>query len=773
MATVCKCASAVCLIFLVASRMSFAQNTTGTIVGTVTDPSGAAISAADVTVTNIDTQVQHKIATDSSGNYVAALLPVGKYSIAVEAKGFKKEVRQGIVLNVNDKLTINLVMQVGQTSQILNVEASPIQVQLQQGSEQSTTITGTQIRELALVTRNYEQLISLMPGVTSASVDQLYVGTSLPSGQTATIPFSINGTRNSMSAYLVDGADIVDRGSNQTLVNTPSIDSIAEFKVQRTGYSADLGRAAGGQVTVVTKSGANEFHGDAFEFVRNSDFAANNFYTNATTTAANLVNGKAPVAALHYNNFGETLGGPVWIPKVYNGKNKTFFFFSQEFRRVITYSSGTAVLPTAAELNGTFPHQVCIQYSGTACAATSNQISNIDPVAQQYIKDIFSRMPLPTTTNSETTLFRNQYFFEQELYKLDQNFGDKLHISARYLRDQIPTVEPQGLFTGVPVPNAVATSTNAPGRNWAVHASSSFTPTLLNEAGWDFTYGALISNPIGLLNSIYSPDIKATLPFPVTLTQVPNLAFSGGTSVTTFGQYRDYNRNHNIFDNVTKIIGSHTTKFGVSYNHYQKTENAGNGNQGTFTMTPASVPAGALTYEQSWANFLLGNVATFTQASEDITPDIRVQQWEFYGQDDWRIKPNLTLNFGVRYSNFRQPIDAKKEMTNFDPALFNRTAAPQFTSTGLLAAGTPNPYINGIIINNQNSPYGAAVSSQDNGNVGPRIGFAWDPFGTGKTAIRGGYGIFFDDTLYGIYEQNIFGESSIRNLREHLQHNSG
>ena len=735
---------------------ALAQDVTGTIVGTITDPSGAPVAGANVTATNTNTQVVQKTTTDAAGFYTIPLLPVGRYDVAAEAKGFKREVKSGIVLNVNDKLTIDLGLQIGSTSEVVNVEAAPLQVQLQQGGEQSTTITGTQIRELALITRNYEQLITLEPGVTQASVDQLYVGVTLPSGSTATIPFSINGTRNSQSEYLVDGGDIMDRGSDQTLVNTPSIDSIAEFKVLRTGYSADIGRAAGGVVTVVTKSGTNDFHGDLFEFVRNSAFAANNFYNNATSV--NVVNGQAQVAPLHYNDFGWTLGGPIIIPKVYNGKNKTFFFFSQEFRRVVTYASGTATVPTTSEISGIFPHQVCTAYSGNTCAATSNNLSGvINPVAQEYIKDIYSRIPLPTGTNTETTLFRNQYYFEQELYKLDHTFSDKLRISARYLRDQIPTVEPQGLFTGVPIPGVSATSTNSPGRNWSVRGISSFTPTWANEVGWDFTYGAIVSNPIGLLNSTYSPDIKANLPYAVTLTQVPNLAFSGGTSLATYGPYRDFNRNHNIFDNVTKIWGDHTIRFGLSYNHYEKTENAASGNQGTFTFTPASVPAGgATTFEQAFANFLLGNVATFSQASEDIKPDIRAQQWEFYLQDDWRIRPNLTLNFGARYSSFRQPIDANHELTNFDPALYNYAAAPAFTSSGLLAKGTPFPYTNGIIANGSTSPFGQAVASQDNGNIAPRFGFAWDPFKDGKTSIRGGYGIFYDATLYGIYEQNVF-----------------
>lgn len=743
-----------CVLLLMTSGVIRAQNVTGTISGTVTDASGAGVADAQVTVTNEATGIAKSIKTGNSGEYTAPLLPIGKYDVSVEVQGFKKFVNQGIVLNVNDKLTVNAALQVGDITQQVNVEAKAVQVELQQGGEQSTTVDGTQIRELALVTRNYQQLISLTPGVTSASVDQLYVGVTLPSGASATIPFSINGTRNSQSAYLVDGGDNVDRGSNQTLLNTPSIDAIAEFKVLRTGYSAEFGRAAGGVVSVVTKSGTNDFHGDVFEFVRNNAFAANNFYNNATSL--NMVNGKAQVPVLRYNNFGETLGGPVWIPKVYNGKNKTFFFFSQEFRRVITYASGTATLPTTAELSGVFPHAICVRYTGSTCAQTSNNITSIDPVAQQYIKDIYSRVSLPTGTNTLNSLFRNVYNFEQELYRVDHSFGDRLRISARFMRDQIPTTEPQGLFTGDPVPGVANTSTNAPGRNWSVRAASSFSATLLNEIGWDYSYGAILSNPTGLINSSSSPDVKTNLPFATTLTQVPNLTFTGGTSILGYGPYRDYNRNHNIFDNATKIFGNHSVRFGVSYNRYQKRENAASGNQGTFAFTPASTPAGATTFEQSWANFLLGNVATFTQSSKDMTPDIREQQVEFFAQDDWRVKPNFTLNFGARYSLFGQPIDKNGQLTNFDPSLFNAANAPAFTATGLIAAPVPNPYTNGIAINGQNTGHGQAVSAHSNTDIGPRFGFAWDPWGDGKTSVRGGYGIFYDSTLYGIYEQNIF-----------------
>lgn len=749
--------SASLLFFLcVSASAGFAQDITATIVGTITDPSGAGVPGAKVSVFNVrQNHEERAVTTDATGNFTVPYLPVSTYRISVEANGFKKAVREDIVLNVNDKLTVSVPLEVGDLAQTVTVAEAPVHVELQSGT-QSTVVTGTQIREQALITRNYEQLVALMPGVSSASVDQLYVGVTVPSGSSAAIPFSINGARNSSNAWLVDGADNVDRGSNLTLLNTPSIDAIEEFKVLRSGYSAEAGRAGGAQISVVTKSGTSAFHGDLYEFVRNSDFAANNFYNNAT--ALNVgPDGKAQVAPLHYNNFGWTLGGPIYIPGHYNkDKNKTFFFFSQEFRRVITYASGTAVLPTTGELNGTFPTPVCVSYTGNTCNQTSTQINNIDPVAREYIKDIFSRLPLNAASTTVPALFRNIFNFEQELYKIDHNFGAKLQVSIRYLRDSIPTTEPQGLFTASPVPGVPTTSTNAPGHNWTGKATSTFSPTWLNDAGYSYSYGAIISNPVGLINSTVSPDVSTTLPFASTLTRVPTLAFTGGTSITGYGPYRDYNRNHNIFDNMTKLIGAHTIRFGATYNHYEKNENNALANAGSFTFTPATVPTGTTTFNQAFANFLLGNVASFSQASEDVTPDIMAQQWELYVQDDWRVRTNLTLNIGVRYSNFRQPIDANHQLTNFDPAKYNAAQAAQLTSAGLLAPGTPNPYLNGIIINGQNSPFGQKVSAEDNGNFAPRFGFAWDPFKTGKTAIRGGYGIFYDSTLYGIYEQNIF-----------------
>ena len=226
------------------------------------------------------------------------------------------------------------------------------------------------------------------------------------------------------------------------------MDAIDEFKVLRSDYSAEFGRTGGGIISVITKSGTSQFHGDAYVFVRNNDFAANNFLNNANRL--NLgADGKAQVPALHYNNFGWTLGGPVFIPHVYGkDKNKTFFFFSQEFRRVITYSSPVGVVPTAAEITGSFPHPICASYTGSTCNQVTQQITNIDPVAQQYIKDIFSKVGLPTGTNTLASLFRNTYNFEQELARVDHTFNEKHRVFVRDLRDDIPTIEPGGAVYG-------------------------------------------------------------------------------------------------------------------------------------------------------------------------------------------------------------------------------------------------------------------------------------------------------------------------------------
>jgi hypothetical protein len=748
-----------------------AQVITGNISGVVKDPSGAAIPGATVTITNTDKNiVARTVKTNSSGQYAAPLIPVGHYTVSAQANGFKQMTQTGVSLDVNQSLTINFAMQVGEVEQSVTVEVAPLQVDLQNAQAQ-TVITGTQIQELAVNTRNYEQLVTLMPGVsTGLASDQLYVGVTNPVGTSNQINFAINGGRPTQNDWDIDGADNVDRGANLTLLTYPSIDSIDEFSVQRGLYTAEYGRSSSGEINVITKSGTNQFHGDLYEFFRNDDLDANNFFNNA--------NG-IPNPPLRYNDFGGTIGGPVYIPGHYNAdKKKTFFFFSEESRRVSTYTTFLASEPTAAELAGTFPTPVCLN---TSCSQTGTQVTNIDPVAQAYIKDIFSKLPAPGNTVNGVpcptintpcelaSIGRNIFDLNQEIVRIDQVFSPSFTLSARFENDSIPTQEPGGLFTGDPLPGVSTTSTNSPGRSLIIHATNVFGPSLVNDGGFSYSHGAVVSNPTGTEATQNSPDIEnaVTLPFTSTLNRVPDLDFLFYSSISGFGPYHDYNDDYEAFDNLTKIVGRHTMKFGFTYNWYQKNEDAATGNNGAFENFNNVDPTGTASSFQEFASFLEGNTGLFYQTSQDYRAVIRQQEAEFYAQDEFRVRPNLTLDYGLRYSLFRQPTDANGNLSNFDPALFNPAEAEQIDpctgNLGIQTGTCANPDVvpptgkplNGMIFE---SPLGGtfALARQDDRNFGPRVGLSWDPFGTGKTAIRTGYGIYYDSPAVSRYESTIF-----------------
>jgi len=732
-----------------------AQEVTGSIFGTVTDKSGAILSGATVTVENADKNdaVIRVMTTNDSGDFVVQFLPIGHYVLVVEAKGFKKVERRGVTLNVNDKLTLNFTLEPGAVTEAVTVEADASPVELQTATA-SGLITGTEIRELAINTRNYEQLVALTPGVsTGLASDQLYVGVTSPTGLSNQINFSVNGGRPTQNNWSVDGADNVDRGANLTLLTYPSIDSIEEFRVVRGQYDAEYGRSSSGQVNVITRSGTSAFHGGLYEFFRNDVLNANSFFNNRS----NIL--RPP---LRYNDFGGTFGGPLFIPNAYNSdKKKTFFFFSEEVRRVLTYSTFDPILPSQANLNGTFQTPVCLN---TSCSQTGTQISpaQFNSGAAAYIKDIYSKLKLPAVENTDGTgvdspfVARNTFNLHQEILKIDHIFSPKFALMGRFENDTIPTIEPGGLFTGSALPGVATTSTNSPGRQFTIRATSTFSQSVVNEAGYNYSYGGVTSDPTGLGASKNSPDLATaiTLPFATQVPRVPNLSFNDSEGLFGFGSYRDFNRNHNFFDNVSYTHGKHTFRVGFQFNAYQKSENAGGGNEGTFGFDDTD-PSGNATLDQEWANFLLGNTTSFTQTNVDFRAEIRQEQWEIFGQDTCRVKPNLTLSLGVRYSRFNPPTDANGHATGFDPLLYDATKAPQIDSNGLLVPNT-GTLLNGVIIGGKDSPFGDAAARHDTKDFAPRIGVAWDPFKTGKTSIRAGFGIFYDSPSVGTQENGEF-----------------
>jgi hypothetical protein len=753
------------LLLFCSSLGSWAQETTGTIVGTVKDSTGAVIPNAKISAKNTDQNVVIRVVkTSEEGHYVTSMLPIGHYALTFEAPGFKKTTQTNIVLNVNDRLTFNAVLEIGNVSESVTIEANPIQVEMQTATA-SGLISGTEVRELSINNRNYEQLVQLQPGVVSNASDQIYIGTTNPSGQVNTVQFSINGARASQNNWTVDGADNVDRGSNLTLLTYPSVDAISEFKVLRGLYAAESGRGGAGQINVITRGGSSQFHGSAYEFFRNDILNSNTWFNkhDSATGLEKAVPTNRP--ALRYNDFGWTFGGPVYIPKIYPKKDKTFFFYSEEMSRVLTYANYVATVPTANEKAGKFFLPTCAggYVSGAtptcgkvlAAGQAFSTVGAVDPVAAAYLKDIWNNVPNPDPTiviNSHTltTAQRNIYNRRQELIRVDHVFSPKWQVYGRYINDSIPTGEPGGLFgPNTSIPGVATSTTDSPGHSWVFHGTGNISPNLLLESGYSYSYGAIVSRLTAALSPANSPDIVAALkaannggavlPFAATLGRLPAIT-SNYSALAGFGPYDDFNRDHNIFSNLTWVRGKHAFKTGASFHIYNKTENAAGGNAGSYTfnstgsdsmylyMTANNLVTGntkplstctdsAITYAgqtmscaalrsqmviaQAFTNFMAGNAAAFSQSSLDITPDIRAHQFEAYVQDEFRIHPRVTVSYGVRYSLFLQPTDANAYLTNFDPKSYVASQAPQLAMSGNIvlnganwASGNP---LNGII----------------------------------------------------------------------------
>ncbi len=734
---------------------------TGSITGTVKDPSGAAVAGASVVISNSDRGINREMQTNSTGDFNQSALPQGSYDVIVTATGFKKFQAKNVVLDVAQKARVDVSLQVGAATTEVIVEGENVAQVETQSSELSGVVTGKQITQLELNGRNFTSLVTLVPGVSNQTgSDEPQVGIN------GSVAFSMNGGRTEYNNWELDGGDNMDNGSNGTLNVYPSIDAIAEFKVLTSNYGAQYGRNGSGTVEVETKGGTKAFHGDAYEFVRNDFFNAQNF------TDMSSHGGSGQVSPYKKNDFGYTIGGPVYIPGVYNkDKQKTFFFWSQEWRRDRLPAGFNQVVPYSAERTGNF-NDLCPAPSATPavfsrddfpdCPGTfdstaltwstfpNNQVS-VDPVATALLPLIpvgTIDQPGASSYVTNTTLPTS---WREELFRIDHNINEHNRATFRYIHDSWNTIEPGPIWDSASFPTT-QTAFDGPGISLVARLTSNISSTLLNEFVASYTTDHIsfksvgyFQRPDGLpMGQIYNNGFAGKL---------PAFALSGGiydgiamdpNGIWPEGPYNS-NPTYTYRDNMTKIVGRHNLQFGAYFVAAQKNELSSVQVNGNLTFDTAS----PITSGNPFADMLLGNIASFNQGSNQLKFYNRYKIFEPYFQDDWRVTDRLTLNLGLRFSLLGTYRDRYKHAYNWDPSAYDPTQAPVIDvdgsingTAGALLPGVGNP-LDGLV----QCGVGGIPAGCSKGhlfNPAPRIGFAWDPWGNGKTAIRGGYGVFFE-----------------------------
>jgi hypothetical protein len=731
---------------------------TGYISGTVTDKSGAAVAGADVTLKNTAGSLTRTTQTNTDGAYVIPGLPGDTYDLSVSAKGFQKFTAQKVVLQVAEKARIDVQLTVGAVNEEIVVTGESVAQVQTTSSEIGNTVTGKQIDNLVLNGRNFTQLVTLTTGVVNqTNQDEGTVGVY------GNVAYSMNGGRTEYNNWELDGGDNMDNGSNSTLNVYPNPEAIAEFKVLTSNYGAQYGRNGSGTVEVETKSGGSTFHGSAFEYLRNDMFNANEFFNNANLIAR---------PAYKKHDFGYTIGGPVYIPKHYNSdKKKTFFFFSEEWRREQNPSTiAPQNVPSAAELAGDFndlcPGPDCPHQPGTTTPFPNNTIA---PTATGLALE--SLIPAANTTSGGFPAFANTVStpttWREELVRIDHNITDNYRLTFRYIHDSWSTVVPNPLWgNGTSDFQNIQTNFVGPGTSFVARLNANISPTLMNEFVASYTADhifltALNNPPIPTgfaMGAIFNNGFGGVLP---SIDLSGNAAYTGGANGTLaqdtgYFPWSNANPTYTYRDNVTKIIGTHTLQFGAYAAFAQKNEDNSPNVQGILSYAASS----SFGTGNALADMLLGYVASYKQWDTKVKYYNRYKIVEPYFQDDWRVTKKLTLNLGLRVSLFGTYRERYRNAYNLDYAAFDPAQKPSFNPDGSLASGVGNP-LNGVV--QCGGPGGQAtlpgfgtVNIGGNNNDGclkghlfnpaPRIGFAFDPRGDGKLAIRGGYGIFYEHT---------------------------
>lgn len=772
------------------SATVFAQSIVGRISGTVTDTSGAVLRGASVKITNEATASTRSVAADDNGFYIVTNLPPGNYTITVEQTGFKKTVQSGYTLVADGRLTADISLEAGAISESVSVTAVQAETVNTTSGEVARVIDGAQVRELALNGRNYLQLTTLIPGAPLLNDDQLGLMTSLSTSQ------PINGSRGNANNLTVDGGFNLDSGSNNSQINNVGIDFIQEVKIQTSNFSAEYGRNSGASINVITKSGGNQFHGSAFEFLRNDQLDANNFFSNArgrfttdpTAKAPDVIvpNGDARAGnkvvdrpTLRYNNFGFSVGGPIL-------KDRFFFFGGIEWKFIRQFSAPTnRTIPTTAELNGDFSLRLA---GPDGKPGTSDDGRLIDPVSKQQFQGnkipsnritadgralagVYGAMAGLAVAFTDAPVANNALYqrpnpfdVRQDIVRLDYRINDTQTVYGRYIHDNYDLIDPFGTFITSQLPT-VPSNRLRPGFSYQIAHTWVINPTLVNEAkvnaSWNgqrippvgdawkretygFTYPQLFTGGGRFENSI--PDVAVT-----------NFASFAGAARSLLSPTTDIS----VGDNVTWTRGKHALRTGVLVVRNRKDQNGRTTYAGNISF---STSGNTNSTGNAFADALLGNFRTYSEAENDPVGFFRFTQVEAYASDSWKIHPKLSLELGARFQ-YEVPIYTQaNNVVNFDPSLYDPSKAVTILPSGLIDVTKGGNRFNGLIragegvpedelgrVPNGNRadvlgvPTGAPRGLYENAHViAPRIGFAWSPFDNDRTSIRGGFGMFFD-----------------------------